>query len=313
MGGTGATAYWICQEQIRNQRKQDAQMRRNREQRRAIRRIGMPEIVGERHSFPCAHACTSCGWIVPPAIATGDPMRTDPTTQASRNCPCCGGRELADLADAAVGLAMVDAERVEMALRRTIVPATLHAIGVVALATAVVLGILAAVAPLMLVTSVLVMVGVMIAIVRRVVVGLSTPKRTAWRWHAPTRRYRAGRVLGRGTVDGDGVVTSPLSGRNGIAWRIEVRYPGDRGDAFALVEQGAARLSIDGEAIGREPTIALGGEPVDLPAETLARFLVSRGVDACAGAIVTETIVASDTTVVVRRDRLGGPVVLCAN
>lgn len=210
-----------------------------------------------------------------------------------------------------MSMAMADAEHAEIVLRSGVVPASLHGIGIVALFALTVAGVMGGVAPMLLITAALVMGAVLVAIARRLMVGLATPKRTAWRWHAPVQRFRAGRVLARGTVDGDALVCSPLTGRKCIAWRIEVRYPGDSGDEFALVEQGAAPLRIDGESIGPEPTLALGGTPVDLPRDAVLRFLASRGVDLFASADVSETIVAPDTAVVVRRDRLGGPVVLC--
>jgi hypothetical protein len=312
VGGTGATAYWICQEALRNQRQQDAEIRRSRDLRRVKRLMGHPERVVLRQPFPCAHACTSCGWVVPPQARAGDPMRTDPTPAMPSACPRCGQRAWADLGEIGVNAAMLDTERGEIGLRSGIVPASLHGVGIIALSALTMTGIVVGVAPLLLLTAALVMLAVFIAICRRLSAGLSTPKRTAWRWHAPAQRFRAGRVLARGTVDGDALVCSPLTGRQGVAWRIEVRYPGDRGDAFALVEQGAAPLRIDGESIGPEPTIATGGTQVDLPREALSRFLASRGVDPFADARVTETIVTADTAVVVRRDRLGGPVVLCA-
>lgn len=311
MGGTGATAYWICQEAIRNQRRMEAQMRQTRDVRRASRLLSRVDRSESRHTFACAHACTSCGWLETPR-AGGDPMRRDATAQVPPSCPRCGDAGWADLADVEVSQAFARAEQIELSLRGGITSTVLQGCATLAIGGVTFMAALAEVPGVFLFTTGAVATATLFAIGRKLAVGLSTPRRTAWRWHAPVRRFRAGKKTARGTLDGVGQVCSPLTGRMGLAYRIEVRYRGDRGDAFALVEQDATALRVDGEPLPHQPSIAIDGEEVDVGSQMSRDYLVSRGVDPYEPLVVREVVIAAGACVTLRHDALGGPTVVCS-
>ncbi len=284
-------------------------MRRARDVRKATRTFSRTDRSADRHSFPCALACTECGWLETPQHG-GDPMRTDMNPDP-RPCRRCGALAWADLAEVELSRALVASEPIELSLRRGIGTGVLQACGTVVIGSVVASAALVGLGGLLTGICVIALAGMGVGIGRTLVAGLATPRRTAWRWRAPVRRFRCGRIGACGTLEGEGLVHSPLTGLAGVAYRIEVRYPGDSGDAFALVEQGAAPLRMGGVALAHEPTIAIPGREVEMDPEMLRRYLQSRGVDPYAGAIVRETVIAPGTEVVLRRDALGGPPIVC--
>jgi hypothetical protein len=95
-----------------------------------------------------------------------------------------------------------------------------------------------------------------------------------------------------------------------LAWRVEVRYPGDRGRAFALVEQETAELRVDTEAIVGAVTI--GGVATDVTdrAPGLRAYLCSRGLDPDDQLEIREIVLVAGDAVAMHHDRCGGPTIL---
>jgi hypothetical protein len=116
-------------------------------------------------------------------------------------------------------------------------------------------------------------------------------------------------IVDRGALAGDGEVQSPVTGRVGLAWRIEVRYPGDRGGAIALVEQACTALRIGSHTIA-EPHITGRTEAVAVDDARVRRYLSSRGVDPDDALEIRELVLLRGDTVELCVDRLGGPAVL---
>ncbi|MFO0631421.1 MAG: hypothetical protein U0168_01085 [Nannocystaceae bacterium] len=115
---------------------------------------------------------------------------------------------------------------------------------------------------------------------RRVLAGLQTPPRRAWRWHVPVRDVVAGRVLLPDAPVRGRVGVAPISGyRAALAWRVEVRYPGDRGSAFALLDQQLGRLEVAGEPMPAASTLETAATEVEAESEDARRYLLSRGLD----------------------------------
>lgn len=309
MGGTGATAYWICQEAIRNQRRQEAQMRRNLEVRRATRHLHVESPPRERHSIACASLCLDCGWLELPN-ATGDPMRSDPTSTPRGPCPQCHHLAWADLGDVEDARVLAESDDAARETRKGLRRLPLGMAVVLALGGAGAIA-LQADGPGLVVAALFF--ATLISswqVARGIEASLAVGRATARRWRAPARRYRAGRTIEVGVIDGDATLVSPLGGREGIAWRIEVRVRGDRGNARALVEQCSSRLAIDGVTLAREPSLALRGTPVSTDAPHVREFLRIRGIELHDEPEVTEAVLVAGCTATLRRDRLDGPPVV---
>lgn len=302
MGGTGATAYWACQDALRANRRMDAQMQANRDLRRALRGVRTPEHAPSQHPFACAQLCLACGWLEPPSPG-GDPMRSDPAQEQRHACPRCGTRNWADLRAIETASALVASEAMELELREGLRVAPWLVLFSPALFGAALVGIWYEVPTLFGITALATALIFTAHYGRTVMHALQTPRRTAWRWHAPSRCVRAGRVRMRGTVTGDRALRSPLLGRPCIAWRVEVRYRHDRGDAFALVEQAAATLACDGTALAREPSLAIAGTEIASELPHVRRWLEIRGIDPNDVASLTEAVLDDGTAVSLRRDR----------
>lgn len=309
MGGTGATAFWACQDALRANRRMDAQLEANRTLRRAMRGLRSLEHAPSRHPFACGHLCVACGWLEPPTDA-GDPMRSEPSRGPRRGCPRCGAHGWADLRTLETAEALAAAEQRELDLRAGLRIAPWLALVAPALFGAALAGIWHHVPAVFWLTT-FGTATIFTAHYGRVLLhALQTPRRTAWRWHAPSRCVRPGRVTARGTVDADRTLRSPLGDRPCIAWRVEVRYRRDRGDAFALVEQAAATLALDGTVMTREPSLALPGAEIDVALPHVVRWLQTRGVDPNDVAALTEAVLDAGSPVVLRRDRSGPAPVL---
>jgi hypothetical protein len=139
---------------------------------------------------------------------------------------------------------------------------------------------------------------------------LSSPRRSAYRWHVPALRWSPGDVIASGPIGGEPLATAPITGRPAIAWRVEVRYEGDAPDELALVEQSCPTAVVVGAFAVTQPTIAIAAErvPVDSPEAQI--YLRSRGVDPHDALEVREMVVQPGEPVVFRRDELGGSPVL---
>jgi hypothetical protein len=319
MGGSAMAAALAAQEASRRQRRLEQEIERRRERRRAQRMLTQAdhaEHLGqepERHAFACAAMCLHCGFLAIPTPSRRDPMRSDARALAVPACACerCGRRAWADLAVPSTAEALREFERREIELRSGI---GLAVAGMIASGAVAVLGVLGAVMASLEVISMAAVVAIGLAFVmftgRRALAGLTTPRRLANRWRAPTRASRLGEVLGRGTVRGAGTLRAPLSDRTVLAWRVEVRYPGDRGDAFALVEQDCVPMSVAGVAIEGEPTIATAATTVHVDRPEIRRYLMSRGIDPDDLLEIRERIVQDGATVAVQADRRGGCAVL---
>ncbi len=141
-------------------------------------------------------------------------------------------------------------------------------------------------------------------------VGLTTRRRRAYRWRAPTRRWRPAASIGGGLISGESELFAPMSGRPVVGWRIEVRYPGDHGDAFALLEQSCTCLRLDGVATLGEPTLDTVAEVVLADTPQAEQYLRSRGVDPHAVLEIRERVVLAGARVALWSDRFGGPVIV---
>jgi hypothetical protein len=315
MGGSAMAAALAAQEASRRQRRIEQEIERRRERRRAQRMLthaDHAEHLGhepERHAFACAAMCLQCGFLAIPTPSRRDPMRSDARALAVPACACerCGRRAWADLAVPSTAESLREFERREIELRSGI---GLALAGMIASGAVAVLGVLGAVMASLEIISMAVVVAIGAAFVvftgRRALAGLTTPRRLANRWRAPTRVSRPRDTLGSGTVRGARTLRAPLSDREVVGWRVEVRYPGDRGDAFALVEQDCVPLTVAGVAIESEPTIATSAATVQVDRPDIRRYLVSRGLDPDDLLEIRERVVLDGASVAVQADRRGG-------
>ena len=145
---------------------------------------------------------------------------------------------------------------------------------------------------------------------QRLYVGLTTRRRRAYRWRVPARRWRPATAIGVGLISGESELVAPMSGRPVIGWRIEVRYPGDHGDAFALLEQSCTCLRLDGVSTLGEPTLDTVAQVVLADTPQSEQYLRSRGVDPHAVLEIRERVVLAGDRVTLWSDRFGGPVIV---
>jgi hypothetical protein len=248
----------------------------------------------------------TCGWLELPPNA-GDPMRGHPTHAPTHRCPRCEGRTWIELADVAAAHAWGELERREIDVRGSPVAA----IVLVAAAVVVVVGALGSGLHLALALP-LATIATLVGVhgVGRLRAALSVSPRAAYRWHAPALRWSEAEVFLRGAAAGE-VLVAPVTGRPALGWRVEVRRADERSDQLALVEQSCAVTSVDGERLDGELTLGISCERVDADTASARDYLRSRGVDPHDALVVREAIVEPGRVVVVRRDRLGGPAVLC--
>lgn len=289
----------------------DAEAEARRVARRALHRGGV-EVEPTQLRFACAQQCLGCGRLALAPAHPGDPMRSD--AQGWRRLPCsgCGANTWVDLAQCESAAALRDAERREIELRRGMLPAIAGLLASVGL----VVFVLVAAATVWLVTPPLVALVVAGGLasaafsLRRVVAGLQTPRRRAWRWHVPTREAVAARMLSRDEPAKGPVGVAPISGRAALAWRVEVRYPGDRGDAFALLDQDLGQLELVGAPVPAASTIETAATEVEAESEDARRYLLSRGLDPNDSLYVVERIIVPGARVSVWEDRDGAGVIL---
>ncbi len=319
MGGSAMAAALAAQEASRRQRRLDQEIDRRRDRRRAQRMLTQAdhaEHVGqepERHAFPCAAMCLHCGFLAIPTPSRGDPMRTDARALATpaRPCDCCGRRVWADLAVPSTAEALREFERREIELRSGIALATAGMVASAAVGVLAVLGVLVASLDIINMAAILAIAGGFVMFTgRRVIAGLTTPRRRANRWRAPTRVSRPTDALGSGTVRGARTLRSPIRGLEVVGWRVEVRYPGDHGDAFALVEQDCVPLCVAGVAIEGQPTIATAAATARVDRPEIRQYLVSRGLDPDDVLEIRERVVRDGASVAVLADRRAGCAVL---
>lgn len=303
-GAAGPIGSWSGST-ARQLRDMDRRLARSRDMRRALRAAGREDTALERHAFPCASACLGCGWLELPH-GGADPMRSETTAVPSHACPRCHRRTWIDLADVAAARALGDLERREIEVRASrfgSIALSLAAIVVVAAALgsglSLVLGI-----PLALVATFAAVYGIV-----RMRAARALPLRAAYRWRAPALQWSEGEPFLRGAAAGEIVGASPVTGRRALAWRVEVRRVDE--DRFALVEQSCGVTRIGGARLDGEVTIGLACEEVDADTPRARDYLRSRGVDPHDALVVREAIVEPARVVVVRRDRSGGPAVLC--
>ncbi|HWB80118.1 MAG TPA: hypothetical protein VG755_34370 [Nannocystaceae bacterium] len=286
---------------MRAQRKHDLQVARRRELRRAQLHAGPLSVERERHAFACAFACLECGYLELPRIG-GDPMRTDRAGAPTHACPSCRTRTWLDLAEVSDADALREHERREIALRGGIALSLCGAVGSLLITSLGVLGWIGSTIGIMTGTTIAIGMALFLFTMRHAIAGLSTPRRSAVRWRAPVRRWRSGRVLGDGPAHGI-EKRAPISGRTCIGWRVEVRYPGDRGDAFALIEQDCEGLAVANN-VG-EPTLATAACEVRADTAEAKRWLSSRGIDPHDRLEIVERLVHDGDALVVRANRLG--------
>jgi hypothetical protein len=319
MPGSAMAAALAAQEATRRQRRMDAEIERRRVMRRAQRRLMQADHadhVGEapeRHRFPCAAVCLRCGFLLPPAVAKGDPMRSDAGAVAlpAEYCGGCGAKTWADLAVPSTAEALRDHERREIELRSGIVPAGLGMLASGCVATIALVGAMVAEIEFITMAAIFAIASAFVMFTgRRAIAGLTTPRRGACRWRAPTRRARSGDVLGGGAVAAAHSLCAPITGRAVLGWRVEVRYPRDHGDAFALVEQECAPLLVAGVALGHEPTIVTDAITARADRPEARQYLVSRGIDPDDILEIRERVVQAGAQVTVRADREAGRAVV---
>ena len=291
----------VAMEAARAQRKLDLQVARRRELRRAQIHAGGLAFERERHPFPCAFACLECGFLELPRIG-GDPMRSDRVAVPGHPCPHCRARAWIDLAEVNDADALREHERREIALRGGITLSLFGAGGSLLITSLGVIGWIGSTIGIMTGTTVAIGVALFLFTMRHAIAGITTPRRSAARWRAPVRRWRSGRVLGSGEAHGI-EKRAPISGRACIGWRVEVRYPGDRGDAFALIEQDCDGLAIAGN-VG-EPTLTTAANEVRADSADAKRWLLSRGIDPHDRLEIVERLVQDGDPLVVRENRLG--------
>lgn len=299
-------AAFAAMEAARAQRKLDLQVARRRELRRAQIHAGSLAVERERHPFPCAFVCLECGFLELPHFG-GDPMRSDRAGVPVHPCPHCRERAWIDLAEVNDADALREHERREIALRGGIALSLLGAGGSLLLAALGVIGFLGNSITIMTGTTVAIGIALFLFTMRHAIAGLGTPRRSAVRWRAPARRWRKGRVLDEGHARGV-EKRAPITGRVCIGWRVEVRYPGDRGDAFALVEQDCDGLAIAGTA--GEPTLATAALEVRADTAEAQRWLLSRGIDPHDRLEIVERLVHEGDALVVRANRRGATTIV---
>ncbi len=235
-------------------------------------------------------------------------MRTEATSVPSHGCPRCHGRTWIDLADVAAARAFGELERRELAVRGS--PAV--ALGLVTAAVLVVAAALgsglhlALALPLATVATLAGIYGV-----ARLRVARSVAPRVAYRWRVPALQWSEAEPFLRGAAGGETIGASPLTGRRALAWRVEVRRASDTSDRFALVEQSCGVTRVGGARLDGEVTVGLACEHIDADTPRAREYLRSRGVDPHDALVVREALVEPGQMVVVRRDGLGGPAVLC--
>ena len=312
--GGAIAASLAAQDALRHQRRADREALGRRERRRLLRGEGIALVTPERHDFACALTCLSCGFLQLPSAA-GDPMRTDPTAVATSPARCChcGCRAWADLAEVATASALEENERREIDLRSGL---ALHSAAVAAsvcIALLAFVGMAAHSGHAIIMVSIVAMAGGWGMFEgHRLSAALTTRRRRAYRWRLPARRWRPAAVIGGGLITGDSELLAPISGRRVIGWRIEVRYPGDHGDAFALLEQRCTSLRMDGVATHGEPTLDTVAELVAVDTPQAEQYLRSRGVDPHAVLEIRERVVVAGARVAIWSDRFGGPAIVRA-
>ena len=310
--GGSIAASLAAQEALRHQRRADREGAARRERRRQLRGAGGALVAPERYDFACAWTCLSCGFLELP-LAVGDPMRTEAAAVATgpHRCGRCGCGAWADLADLATASALEDNERREIDLRSGV---ALHAMAVAASVCIAMLGFVGMVAHnidgiLMVSTAAMGAAWGMFE-GQRLRVALTTRRRRAYRWRVPTQRWSPAAAIGGGLITGEYELVAPISGRRVIGWRIEVRYPGDHGDAFALLEQRCSSLRMDGIAAPGEPTLDTVAELVTVDTPQAEQYLRSRGVDPHAVLEIRERVVLAGARVAIWSDRFGGPAIV---
>lgn len=303
-GALGAVGMWM-HEARRQAREQQRKTERVREARRAARGTREAPRSG---SEPSIARCMGCGFLELPRLS-GDPMRA---TRAAADapekaCPHCGEQAWVLLGGDAEVRALCELEHHEIQQRRGI-PGSIATTATVLIAFA---GCLTAaiLVQRLIVVGVFALIALWIS-VSRLRARLAVPRRRAFRWHTPARHHAMGAQLRRGRLAGENSVIAPASGRPCLAWRVEVRYTGDRGRAFALVEQETAELRIDTETIVGAVTI--GGVATDVtdPAPGLRAYLCSRGLDPDDELEIREIVLVAGDAVAMHHDRCGGPTIL---
>lgn len=311
MSGSALAAAEAAQEAARRQRSSDREHQARRERRKAMRLLGPAAHEHERLPYPCAVACLDCGFFEVP-VASGDPMRSDSTALAlpQHGCPGCGRRSWVDLASVADAALLRDLEQREIELRAGIPLAALALSASLALLGFAAVELFAHGA--WLPQFAMVAIAGLIAMVtgRRLIAGLSTPRRRACRWRAPARESSPGAVIGHGCVRGDRTLRAPITGREVLAWRVEVRYPGDRGPAFALIEQRCVSISVDEVVLLEDPILATTAVAVTADDEPAQRYLRSRGIDPNALLEIHECVLLANDRVQVRGDAAAARAVL---
>lgn len=306
MPGSAIAAAIAAQEATRRQRRMDQDMARRREFRRKVHQSGARAgAASERLEFPCALFCLGCGHLEPPP-PQGDPMRVGPDARDQASCSACGVRAWVDLVEVTTAAALRENERRQIELRRG-VPAAVA--GVVAIAGVGVLSVIgfwiSQIDVLMMMSMVAMSFALCWWVGRRITDARATPRRRAWRWRAPLALLSTSRHGGSGPVSGNATLIAPISGRPVLAWRVEVRYPGDRGDAFALVEQSCDALAIGGAPVGTEPRIATAACPVSAETDEARRYLASRGLDPNDRLTIVERVVVAGAAVDLWTDAAG--------
>lgn len=311
MSGSAMAAALAAQEASRRQKRIDAEIELRRSRRRAQRMLVQADHADhagqepERHGFACAAMCLHCGFLELPSPSPRDPMRTDARALAVPACACqgCGAKAWADLAVPSTAEALREFERREIELRSGISLAIAGMITSAAVGVYAVLGMVLGRLEMVTMFAILAMATAFVMYTgRRAVAGITTPRRIACRWRTPARVSRPAGHLGSGTVQGTRTLRAPVSGREVLAWRVEVRYPGDHGDAFALVEQDCAPLTVGGVPIDAEPTIATCATTMSSDRPELRQYLVSRGIDPDDMLEIQERVVEAGTTISVLAD-----------
>lgn len=312
MSDGAIAAALAAQEAARAQRRMEQDVARKRARRKAAHAGTPMRVEPDRLAQRCALHCLGCGHLAVAPDST-DPMRHDDTAWRDLPCVACGSHGLVDLADVPAAEALRAAERREIELRRGVVISLAACTGLLVMIVATVRAAFGhGVDPVSTAAMVACCTGGIAHYAARVHAAWTTPRRTAWRWRAPTRVVSPRSRMGAATVVASRSVPSPIDDRPVAGWRIEVRYPSDRGDQLALVEQRCAPIQLGDVALAREPSIATTAVEVDPSEKATRRYLESRGIDPNDRIAVTLRVIVDGDAVEVLADADGGNVVVAS-
>ncbi|MBP7290987.1 MAG: hypothetical protein KBB21_30455 [Nannocystaceae bacterium] len=279
-----------------------------RELRRAMLRV--PGAASARHAFPCATLCLACGWLAFPTDR--DPLRSamGEGTQPAFTCPRCCSEVWADFGVIANGIVVRDFEDHEIARRAGKPRAALGVVGSLVANGVLALGVLG-LEPLWTLIAAGVTTAFGAVRGRTLWRALRSPPPRAMRWRAPAPRaaFEPTQLVREGTADGE-LRPAPISGREVIAWRVEVRLPGERGESLALLEQDTFGLTVDGALVEPAPVVGTHAQLVRTGSQRSFQWLQARGLDPAHEFEIVERVVARGDRLALHRDGLGDTVLV---